>query len=429
MNIKKLLILLAAGLAAVLTLAACNDKNTEETETVTDSTTESAAEAETAIPRYDYFAADVSADVTISETDYKGLTLTISDAWKIEEEDVDAYIQSILFENRTAENGSTQVTDAAMKLGDDAFIYYKGFMDGKEFDGGSNWDSESPYQLGLGSGAFIPGFEDALVGVIPAEATKESPTEIQVTFPEDYGNELAGREAVFQVAVLYAVQYKLPEYNRAFVEETLKYEPQKDFYASDRALLDEFEDYVLDSLIEDYASNVENAKLDALWSHLIEVGTYQNLPEMELNYYINSYKEEAEYYFDYYTSMNNAEFNALYPELSSFAVVYFGLDVEAAQWEDGIRGLAEKMVKKDMVSHAIGEMEGLESVTDEEYQAEIDYWVSAYYGYMTADDIVQNMGEIILRRSAYDIKITEWLLEQITFTYEDGSAIQEVAAS
>ena len=77
------------------------------------------------------------------------------------------------------------------------------------------------------------------------------------------------------------------------------------------------------------------------------------------------------------------------------------------------------MVKKDMITHAIGEAEGIESVTDEEYQAQVDYWVEQYSGYMSADEIIQNMGELYLRESAFAVKMGDWLLERVTFTYEE----------
>ena len=382
MNRKTFLILALAGLASLLLLASCN-KGGDTTDT-TSSDTAKETEAVTAIPRYDYMDAEVAPDVEIDRADYAGITLTIPNSYKIEDDDVQSYILSgIRFSYRTAVNGTAMVKDQALKLGDDAYIYYKGFVDGKEFEGGSNWDDQSAYKLGLGSGSFIPGFEDSLVGLVPNQTSKTSPAEIHVTFPEDYSAELAGKEAVFHVVIEYAVQYTLPEYNREFVETTLKYEAQKDFYASDAALLAEFEEYVYNYLVSQNAQSLENAKIDALWNHLTEKATCKNLVADEVAYYFNAYKSEAEYYFDYYTSMNNAEFKALYPDLGSFAVVYFGLE-KGASWEAELTKMAELMVQRDMITHAIGELEGLETVTEEEFKAQVKYWVDYYYGYMTS---------------------------------------------
>ena len=421
MNRKTFLILALAGLASLLLLASCN-KGGDTTDT-TSSDTAKETEAVTAIPRYDYMDAEVAPDVEIDRADYAGITLTIPNSYKIEDDDVQSYILSgIRFSYRTAVNGTAMVKDQALKLGDDAYIYYKGFVDGKEFDGGSNWDDESAYKLGLGSGSFIPGFEDSLVGLVPNQTSKTNPAEIHVTFPEDYSAELAGKEAVFHVVIEYAVQYTLPEYNREFVETTLKYEPKKDFYASDAALMAEFEEYVYDYLVSQNATNVENAKVDALWNHLTEKATCKNLVADEVAYYFNAYKSEAEYYFDYYTSMGNAEFKALYPDLGSFAVVYFGLD-KGADWEAEVTKMAELMVQRDMITHAIGELEGLETVSEEEFKAQVKYWVDYYYGYMTEAEVIQNMGEVFLKEAAFAEKLDKWLMEQVTFTYADGTPL------
>lgn len=422
MNRKLYLILALLMLASLLLLASCN-KGGETTDTTASDTTATETEATTAIPRYDYMDAVVAPDVEIDRADYTGVTLTVPDSLKIEDEDVEDYIQSsILFSRRTAVNGTTMVKDQALKLGDDAYIYYKGFVDGKEFEGGSNWDDEKPYSLGLGSGSFIPGFEDGLVGVVPNQTSKDSPAEIHVTFPEEYAEELAGKDAVFHVVVEYAVQYTIPELTRDFVVNTLKYEPKMEFYASDAALIDEFKEYVRASMESQNSQNVENAKIDALWNHLTEKATCKNLVADEVTHYFNAYKSEVEYYFDYYTSMGNEEFKKLYPDLDTFAPVYLGLD-KGADWKAEVTEMAELMVKRDMITHAIAELEGIETVTEEEYKAQVKYWVDYYYGYMTEAEVIQNMGEVFLREAAFSEKMDKWLMEQVTFTYADGTPL------
>lgn len=391
-----------------------------EPESGTTAETEPAeTEAVTHAPRYDYFDADVKADVTLDPSVYTDMQLTLPADLEITHEAVMDYIEQILFQYRTADNGTTQVTDKAMKWGDDAYIYYKGMIDGVAFEGGSNWDDASPYTLGLGSGAFIPGFEEGLVGVIPANATKDSPAEVHVTFPENYNPELAGKDAVFYVAVVYAVQYTLPEYTRATVETTLKYEGKKDFYASDAAYLSEFEDYVKEYLESEIAEDVEYEKMNALWNHLTEKATCQNLPQLELDYYYNAYLGEIEYYYDYYKSYGGTAFTEQYPDLESFAKSYMGVEADG-DWKAELNKLCEDMVKKDMITHAIAELEGMEALTDEEYNAEIQYWVDYYQGYMTKEEIVANMGETAIREGALAEKVQTWLLERATFTYVDA---------
>lgn len=422
--IRKVLLMLLAAAMLVASMAACNN-GTASTETGTGEGTGTTAETEaaTAIPRYDYMAADVAGDVTIAREDYVGITLTIPNSLKVTDEDVQKYIQSsILFSKRTAVNGTTMVKDQPLKLGDDAYIYYKGFVDGEAFDGGSNWDDEKPYTLGIGSGAFIPGFEEALIGLVPNTTSKAKPAEIQVTFPEDYAEELAGKKATFQIVVEYAVQYTLPAYTRDFVVNTMKYEPKEEFYASDAALLDEFEEYVYSHLVSQNATNVENAKIDALWNHLTEKAVCKNLPETEVNYYVNAYESEVKYYFEYYTSSGGEEFKKLYPDIGTFAVAYLGLE-KGADWKVTVQEMAERMVCRDMITHAIAEREDLETVTKEEFDAQVKIWVDKYYGYMSAEEIIQNMGEIALTEAAFAEKLDKWIMDQVTFTYEDGTPL------
>ncbi|MBP3666140.1 MAG: FKBP-type peptidyl-prolyl cis-trans isomerase [Clostridia bacterium] len=410
----------ANGETDAATEPADSDGTSDESEPVTEPGTEpdSETEAVTHAPRYDYFDADVKADVTIDKSVYTDMQLTLPADLEITEEDVQSYIDYVLFQYRTADNGTTQVTDKAMKWGDDAYIYYKGMIDGEAFEGGSNWDDASPYQLGLGSGNFIPGFEAGLVGVVPANATKDSPAEVHVTFPENYNPALAGKDAVFYVAVVYAVQYTLPEYNRATVENVLKYEGQKDFYASDAAYLSEFEDYVRAYLESDIAEQVEYEKINALWNHLTGQAVCQNLPQLELDYYHDAYLEEIEYYYDYYKSYGGTDFTEQYPDFDSFAKSYMGVSGDA-HWETELNKLCEDMVKKDMISHAIAELEGFETITDEEFKAELKYWVDYYQGYMTEEEILANMGEDVIREGALSEKVQKWLLERASFTYGD----------
>ena len=423
MNRKSYLILALAALASLLLLASCSKGG--KTDDTTSADTSKETEAVTAIPRYDYMDAEVAPDVQIDRADYVGVTLTVPNSLKVTEDDVKAYVGNLLFKRRTAVNGTTMVKDQALKLGDDAYIYYKGFVDGKEFEGGSNWDDEKPYSLGLGSGSFIPGFEDGLVGVIPNQTSKDKPAEIHITFPEEYTEELAGKDAVFHVVVEYAVQYTIPELTRDFVVNTLKYKPKMEFYASDEALLDEFKEYVYGTLVDQNAQNVENAKVDALWNHLTEKATCKNLVADEVTHYFNAYKSEVEYYFDYYTSMGNEEFKKLYPDLDTFAPVYLGLD-KGADWKAEVTEMAELMVKRDMITHAIAELEGIETVTEEEYKAQVKYWVDYYYGYMTEAEIIQNMGETFLKESAFAEKMDKWLMDQVTFTYADGTPVVSI---
>ena len=131
--------------------------------------------------RVDYFESEVLPNVKFDPASYADIQLTLSSDLLVSDEEVMDTIDLLRFEKRSVVNGLTQVTDEPLRMGDDAYIYYRGVIDGKEFEGGSNMDQGTPYELGLGSGAFIPGFEEQLVGVVPSETSKEKP---HAVFPE-----------------------------------------------------------------------------------------------------------------------------------------------------------------------------------------------------------------------------------------------------
>ena len=166
------------------------------------------------------------------------------------------------------------------------------------------------------------------------------------------------------------------------------------------------------------AEDLEYAQLDAVWNYLTEHAVCTNLPQLELDYYYGAYMEEIQYYYDYYSAYGGSSFKEQYPDFDAFAKVYMGLDAEG-DWKAELNKLCADMVKKDMITHAIAELEGMETVTDEEYKAELKYWVDYYQGYMTEADILAEMGEDVIRSGALSEKIRLWLFEQATFTFAE----------
>ena len=427
MNFKKLLILGLAALMTVSALVACNDAEGSETTSETKAETQSSnTNNNTITTRFNYMANNVAAYVSFDSGLYTDMKLTVPNSLKIKDEDVQSYIDYIRFENRKAVNGETQLKDIEIRQGDDAFIYYKGFLDGKAFDGGSNWDDASPYQLGIGSQTFIPGFEEGLLGVVPNTTSKDNPYKLTVTFPEEYQNEeLAGKEVVFHVVITHIVQYDVPVYDLAFITDTLKYKFEKSFYASDEARFEEFEAVVREELVASNAESLLNAKSDALWTYLIEKATFTWLPETEVNYYYTNYVEELKSIYNYYSasSINGEEFKAAYPTVDKFAIAYLGLKSDA-NWLDDMKRRAEDIVKKDMVGHAIGEIEGLETVSEKEFNDQVKYWADQYKDYgMSESDVIASMGKDVLNEMAFSEKIENWLMDRVTYTYVDGSAL------
>ena len=431
MKTNKLLFILAGALLSLCVLASCgtsassDQETTTETDTGTEIATGATTSAETTaetkeevtqMPRYDYFEAEVGPDVTLDKSVYASMKLELPKSLLVTDEQVQTYLNYLIFQEREAVNGDTKVYDQPLKLGDTAYIYYRGTVDGKEFEGGSNMEDKTSYGLGLGSGSFIPGFEEGLVGVIPNQTSKDNPAEVHVTFPEGYNAELGGKDAIFYVYVEYAVQYTLPEYTREFVEKTLKYESEK-VHVTEKSFLAEFEAYLKTYIEDQNKENVEAAKTDALWTYLTEKVVCVNLPQMELDYYTTSYLNEINAAYEYYsTGASKDQFLEMYPTVGDFAIVFMGYD-EDADWETEIAKQAELMVKKDMLVHAIAEWENMETVTDEELEDEIEYWIEYYGGYVTKEDILENIGEAYLRESAFAVKMYDYLIANCTFEY------------
>ena len=133
----------------------------------------------TADPTFDYYRSDLSAYLTLAREDYASLTISLD----VSDDEVDEYIRESLLPTYAT---PTMATNRKVKSGDKVYIYYTGYVDHYAFEGGSNRDNASPSALTIGSGRFVAGFEDQLIGVIPAETSKENPCIVNVTFPANY---------------------------------------------------------------------------------------------------------------------------------------------------------------------------------------------------------------------------------------------------
>lgn len=152
------------------------------------------------------FTYSVTFDVwpTINLGEYKGIEVK-----KMSTEVTDELVNERIKrdQERKAEN---VIKEGAIENGDTAVIDFEGFVDGVAFEGGK----AENYELEIGSGAFIPGFEEQLIGMITGEQK-----DINVTFPEQYAKELAGKPAVFKILVHEVKTKVLPEVNDEFVED------------------------------------------------------------------------------------------------------------------------------------------------------------------------------------------------------------------
>ena len=193
----------------------------------------------------------VKATDYVTVCDYSALKIPKKEV-KVSDSDVQTEIDTIL-------SSYNQVTDRKVKKGDTVNIDYKGMIDGKEFDGGT----ASGASLKIGSGTFVDGFENQLIGKMPGETVQ-----VKVTFPKDYqGKEVAGKDAVFETTINYIDE--TPKLTDKFVKEKL----------SDRygyTTVKEMKKTIRDEIFK-------TNKTDYIWNHMIEKSKFKEIPDELIN--------------------------------------------------------------------------------------------------------------------------------------------------
>lgn len=398
-TLKRIILIVSVSALLISMLAGCQSDENE-------SGSESDTESETIERDFDYLSANISDYITLSPSEYKNNTVTLSTKYIITDEDVDEYINAQLFENKTKTNADVQVTDQPIKLGDSAFIYYTGYLNGEKFEGGSNADSEKPHELSIGSGLFIPGFEEGLVGVVPNQTSKDSPFDLHVTFPESYHSaDLAGKEVVFKVWIEYIVQYTIPEFNDDFIKETLKFDGSAE----------EYREKTKNDLQSEATAEAESEALSAILNKLIDAADFHEYPEQSVNYWYNAYVDQYEYYMQYY-SMYGYKFDSL----DDFVKIYLGLK-DGEDWKEITRGYAKEIVENSLVYYAIADEQNF-SASDEEFGAEAkrlaEYYSSSSKTY-TVDEIIETVGESTIKQNIIFEKVDKHLMDNCTIEYKD----------
>ena len=294
------------------------------------------------------FSLEVYTKPEVELGEYKNLEITeVSDV--LTDEEVDNAIKS------EAEKNARMVTveDRAAEMGDTVNIDFEGFVDGVAFEGGKG----EGFKLKLGSGQFIPGFEDQLVG-----AASDSDVTVNVKFPEDYhAEELKGKDAEFKVKVHEIQKQELPEIN--------------DDFASDVSEFDTLEEYKADlskNLAEKKAENAKAAMTEEALRKAIDNAKVE-IPACMVDAEVENEIKKTEQQ----VSMYGMDF-ATYCQ-------YMGTTVE--EFKERIRPQAELHVKRDLVLEAILKVENFE-VSDEEIDKE--FAEAAEYFKKTVEE-VKNM--------------------------------------
>ena len=254
-------------------------------------------------------------------------------------------------------DGDAIVIDRAVQDGDTVKIRYTGYTDNYAFTGGSNMEYDEPYELEIGSNSFINGFEDALIGVIPSETSKDNLHTITVTFPADYRNtDLAGKEARFDVAIdgIFDGTYTTPELTAEFITGKLNFETEEtDVVAAYRADL-------LNQMRENKVANLESHKLNRIVDALLDKVTFGDaLPEGEAQRFEDGWIADIEYYYEYYNYMSAIYYGSAYfADLDEAGRDYTGLGPDG-DWRAFLHEYAEKLVKQYLVLNMVARLSAI----------------------------------------------------------------------
>lgn len=297
------------------------------------------------------FTATVALKPEVKLGKYKGLKIDKIDT-QVTEEEIDAQL------NKERENNARNITveDRPVKDGDMTTLDFEGFVDGVPFEGGKGEN----YPLTIGSGAFIPGFEEQLVG---AEIGKE--VEVNVTFPEDYqAAELKGKAAVFKCTVKEIREKELPELDDEFASEVSEFET-----------LAEYREDVKKNLAEKKEKDAKNAREDAAIKAAVEVAEME-IPDAMLETQQRQMVDE----FAQRITMQGLSMEQYF----QFTGTNYQKMVEQ------VKPQALERIKSRLVLEAIAAAEKIEA-TEEDYEKELETMAEVYQ--MEVSKVKELMGE------------------------------------
>lgn len=270
-------------------------------------------------------------------------------------------------------------------LGDVTILDYKGYREdtGEAFEGGEAEDAS----LELGSGSFIPGFEDAIVGHTAGESF-----DINVTFPENYrDSSLAGQPARFAITLKTVKEPVYPEVNDETAKK-LEYEDEEAMCAQART---DAEEYV-------YTDNLQKA-----WNAVVDATEIKSYPEALYNYTAESYEE---YYFSYYSyiaSMYGMELE----DYIGMTEEQFRTDLQAQA-----KKYTESYLNEEMIMYAIAEAEFGRELTEAEIQEKVEQY--AKENGMTVDAFNEKYDEKTIKANVLWDKVIVYVYENAVFTSE-----------
>lgn len=387
---KKRAIMISMLLVMALSVTGCSQKTaTKDKDTKTEETakTDDAEETESDntedtsedTPTTAELMAGINVEKCVTLGDYKGVTVekTIQ---SVTDEDVQNEIDNALA------NYPVEV-DQAAKEGDTVNIDYVGKIDGEEFDGGSDQGAD----LKLGSGKFIDGFEDGLIG-----ARKGETRTLNLTFPEDSTQDLAGKAVEFTVTV-NAVKEPLSEPTDQWVADNIEgYDNIADYKAGIRSEQEESNE-----------QTAENQVRYAAWTQVIDNCTINEYPETLVEVGKKLYEQQVETYAKY----AGMELDA-YIESS-------GLTQE--EYQSNMEEYGKNVAAQALVCQAICDKEGF-AIGDDDYQKALQDMLTEYG--CTEDELIQTYGQDNVEQSIMLNRVSNLILENanVTEVQADSSA-------
>lgn len=327
--------------------------------------------------------------VTLGE--YKGLKYTKEDI-EVTEEDIQSEIDSRVQAKATTED----VKKGKVKDGDNVNIDYVGKVDGKEFDGGS----AEGYTLTIGSGTFIDGFEEGLIGHKIGETVT-----LDLKFPDDYSSEdVAGKDVTFEVKINSKQKTVTPEYDEEFIKANSDYDNKKDYEAS-----------VKKDLEKERKETAENTAKQSLWSEAVENAEVKKYPKgavaQEKESIIEQYKLMAENY-----NVEWADF------LEQF------MQTTEEDFDKQAKDYGKSVAKQKLVMYAIADKENLK-LSSKEYKDRLKELLEN--AGMTEKQFKEQYNQTIEEYAEENDFKSQFLLEKIyDFLYENATpqTAEEAAA-
>ena len=320
------------------------------------------------------FTAEVALKPEVTLGEYKGLEVE-KVSTRVTQKEVDEKIKA------EAEKNARTVTveDRPVADGDEVVLDFEGFVDGVAFEGGKGEN----YPLTIGSGAFIPGFEEQLVGV---ETEKE--VEVKVTFPEDYHSEdLKGKEAVFKCTVHEIKTKEIPEIDDEFASEVSEFDTLEEYKADVKA-----------KIKEQKAADGKRKQEDAAVAAAVENASYE-IPDAMIDAHVDQ-------------MMNDFSQRMQAQGLSMEQYMQFtGMDAQKMMEE--MRPEAVKRIETRLVLEAIAKAENIE-ISDEKLDEELAKMAEAYG--MEVDKLKGFMGEAEKKQMKEDMAVQE----AVTFLVENA---------